>query len=169
MKSSSDKNIQAVTSGHIQKPAGHENMAQGKIFASLPPVESNLSMPASTAATPSGGDSVRPPKLKPIEAIIMLAVSGGVLAASYRAWWSIGVAEAWGFVTGGICVWLVVREHLWNWPVGLANNIFFFVLFLHGRLYADMSLQYEPANRLSWFGHLWLVKLDFRRSKPHRA
>jgi len=34
-----------------------------------------------------------------------------------------------------------VREHLWNWPVGLANNILFFALFLQGRLYADMSLQ----------------------------
>ena len=64
-----------------------------------------------------------------------------MLAASYLGWWAIGVTEAWGFVTGGICVWLVVREHLWNWPVGLANNVFFFVLFLHGRLYADMSLQ----------------------------
>lgn len=71
----------------------------------------------------------------------MMVISALVLAASYQAWWSIGVAEAWGFVTGGVCVWLVVREHVWNWPVGLANNVFFFVLFLHGRLYADMSLQ----------------------------
>lgn len=71
----------------------------------------------------------------------MLCVSVLVLTASYRGWWAIGVAEAWGFVTGGVCVWLVVREHLWNWPVGLANNLFFFVLFLRGRLYADMSLQ----------------------------
>ncbi|HWI57511.1 MAG TPA: nicotinamide riboside transporter PnuC [Bacillota bacterium] len=71
----------------------------------------------------------------------MTGISLLVLAASYRSWWSIGVAEAWGFVTGGICVWLVVREHLWNWPIGLANNLFFFLLFLRGRLYADMGLQ----------------------------
>ncbi|HEY2082634.1 MAG TPA: nicotinamide riboside transporter PnuC [Verrucomicrobiae bacterium] len=71
----------------------------------------------------------------------MLIVSVLLLAASYRNWWTIDVEEAWGFVTGGICVWLVVREHLWNWPIGLANNIVFFVLFLRGRLYADMSLQ----------------------------
>ncbi len=71
----------------------------------------------------------------------MILVSALVLAASYAGWWSIAPTEAWGFVTGGLCVWLVVREHLWNWPIGLANNIFFFVLFLRGRLYADMSLQ----------------------------
>jgi nicotinamide mononucleotide transporter len=71
----------------------------------------------------------------------MLVVSALVLAASHWGWWPIAVTEAWGFVTGGVCVWLVVREHLWNWPVGLANNVFFFALFWHGRLYADMSLQ----------------------------
>ena len=71
----------------------------------------------------------------------MLAVSTLVLAASHLGWWPVAVTEAWGFVTGGICVWLVVREHLWNWPVGLANNVFFFVLFWRSRLYADMGLQ----------------------------
>ncbi|HWQ92421.1 MAG TPA: nicotinamide riboside transporter PnuC [Clostridia bacterium] len=76
-----------------------------------------------------------------VEVVAMGLISTVVLVASYGTWWSIGVAEAWGFVTGGICVWLVVREHVWNWPVGLANNVFFFVLFLKGRLYADMSLQ----------------------------
>jgi nicotinamide mononucleotide transporter len=54
---------------------------------------------------------------------------------------SISPAEAWGFVTGGACVWLAVRERPLSWPVGLANNAFFLVLFLRGRLYADMGLQ----------------------------
>lgn len=51
------------------------------------------------------------------------------------------MTEVFGFATGGICVWLVVREHIWNWPVGLANNVFFFALFWQSRLYADMVLQ----------------------------
>jgi nicotinamide mononucleotide transporter len=75
------------------------------------------------------------------ELATMVAVSILVLLASYARWWSVGVTEAWGFVTGGVCVWLVVRESVWNWPIGLANNLFFFALFLQGRLFADMSLQ----------------------------
>lgn len=73
-----------------------------------------------------------------------LAMAGGALAVllpSHLGWWSIAPTEAWGFATGGVCVWLVVREHVANWPIGLANTIFFFVLFLQARLYADMGLQ----------------------------
>jgi nicotinamide mononucleotide transporter len=108
--------------------------------------------------------------LKPREVLAMLVISTLVLAASYRAWWAIGVAEAWGFVTGGICVWLVVREHLWNWPVGLANNVFFFVLFLRSRLYADMALQvvYLGLGVYGWlnwlFGGKNRTKLEISRT-----
>jgi nicotinamide mononucleotide transporter len=50
-------------------------------------------------------------------------------------------AELLGFVTGAVGVWLTVRANLWNFPVGLANNLFFLVLFWAARLYADASLQ----------------------------
>jgi nicotinamide mononucleotide transporter len=76
-----------------------------------------------------------------VETAGVLAASAFILVASYAEWWPVGVVEAWGFASGLICVWLVVREHVWNWPVGLANNVFFFALFFHSRLYADMGLQ----------------------------
>ncbi len=79
--------------------------------------------------------------LRSVEIGVMAGASLLILLLSYRVWWSISVTEAWGFVTGGVCVWLVVREHLWNWPIGISNNIVFFFLFIHGRLFADMSLQ----------------------------
>ncbi|MEV5281907.1 MULTISPECIES: nicotinamide riboside transporter PnuC [unclassified Streptomyces] len=49
--------------------------------------------------------------------------------------------EILGFATGALCVWLVARQHIANWPVGLANNVFFIVLFLQAGLYADAGLQ----------------------------
>lgn len=87
----------------------------------------------------------------------MVIASVLVLLASYLVWWPIGIAEAWGFVTGGICVWLVVREHMWNWPVGLANNVFFFALFFQGRLFADMGLQavYFGLGLYGWMNWLF--------------
>jgi len=50
-------------------------------------------------------------------------------------------AELLGFATGAAGVWLTVRARIWNFPVGLANNLFFLVLFWAARLYADAGLQ----------------------------
>ncbi|WP_441248044.1 nicotinamide riboside transporter PnuC [Kitasatospora sp. McL0602] len=50
-------------------------------------------------------------------------------------------AELLGFATGAVGVWLTVRAKVWNFPVGIANNVFFLVLFWGARLYADAALQ----------------------------
>lgn len=55
--------------------------------------------------------------------------------------WQTSWTEILGFVTGAVCVWLVARQHIANWPVGIANNVFFIVLFAQAGLYADAGLQ----------------------------
>ncbi|MET9605764.1 nicotinamide riboside transporter PnuC [Streptomyces sp. NPDC006512] len=55
--------------------------------------------------------------------------------------WSTSWTEILGFATGAVCVWLVGRQHVANWPVGIANNVFFIVLFTQAGLYADAGLQ----------------------------
>jgi nicotinamide mononucleotide transporter len=61
--------------------------------------------------------------------------------------------EILGFVTGAACVLLAVREHVWTWPVGIANNIFFLVLFWETKLYADSLLQifYIVVSIYGWW------------------
>ncbi|MFG2982655.1 nicotinamide riboside transporter PnuC [Streptomyces sp. NPDC048258] len=54
---------------------------------------------------------------------------------------SMSWTEVLGFATGALCVWLVARQHIANWPIGIANNIFFIVLFARAGLYADAGLQ----------------------------
>jgi len=49
--------------------------------------------------------------------------------------------EALGFLFGALCVWAVAKQYSWNWPVGLASNVMFFVLFIGYGLYADAILQ----------------------------
>jgi nicotinamide mononucleotide transporter len=55
--------------------------------------------------------------------------------------WYMSWTEVLGFATGALCVWLVARQHVANWPVGIANNVFFIVLFARAGLYADAGLQ----------------------------
>jgi nicotinamide mononucleotide transporter len=64
--------------------------------------------------------------------------------------------EAAGVVTGAVCVWLTVRENVWNFPLGLANVTLFSVLFFGAKLYADAGLQvvYFFLGLSGWY--LWL-------------
>jgi nicotinamide mononucleotide transporter len=64
--------------------------------------------------------------------------------------------EFLGFITGAICVWLCVKENVWNWPTGIANNIFYIVVFWASGLYADSLLQwiYIAISIYGWWN--WL-------------
>lgn len=35
----------------------------------------------------------------------------------------------------------MATQQLWNWPAGMANNLFFLALFVRYGLYADAGLQ----------------------------
>ena len=80
-----------------------------------------------------------------------------LLLASYKKSLPISPAEAFGFLTGALCVWLVVKENVWNWPVGITNNIFFVLLFWKSQLFADMTLQflYIALGILGWYQWLY--------------
>ena len=75
------------------------------------------------------------------EAALLLIPSAALLLVAWFKWAPIDFTEACGFVTGAVCVWLVTRGNIWNWPIGLVNNLFFAVLFWRARLFADMGLQ----------------------------
>ncbi|MFB9662599.1 nicotinamide riboside transporter PnuC [Glycomyces mayteni] len=49
--------------------------------------------------------------------------------------------EVLGFVSGALCVWLVARQHIANWGIGIFNCLMFIVLFTQWGLYADAGLQ----------------------------
>jgi nicotinamide mononucleotide transporter len=50
-------------------------------------------------------------------------------------------AELLGFGTGLLCVALVVRQHIANWPIGILNVLLLMVVFWTAGLYADAWLQ----------------------------
>jgi nicotinamide mononucleotide transporter len=63
------------------------------------------------------------------------------------------LSEILGFITGAACVVLAVKENVWNWPIGIINNVFFLLLFWHSRLYADALLQvvYVAIGLYGWW------------------
>jgi nicotinamide mononucleotide transporter len=65
-------------------------------------------------------------------------------------------AELLGFVTGVVNVWLVARQRIWNWPVGIANVLLLMLLFWTAGLYADAGLQlvYVGLGLYGWW--VWL-------------
>ena len=76
-----------------------------------------------------------------IEAVAVIALCAALLLCEWQKWLPLDLTEALGFATGAACVWLVTRGNIWNWPIGLANNVFFADLFWRTRLFADFGLQ----------------------------
>jgi nicotinamide mononucleotide transporter len=52
------------------------------------------------------------------------------------------LVEILGFLSGAVNVWLLARQNIWNWPIGLANNALYVVVFLSAGLYGDAGLQF---------------------------
>ena len=70
----------------------------------------------------------------------------------------LSLTEALGFVTGALCVWLLARRNIWNWPIGIGNNLFYLVVFLKAGLYADGVLQIFYAGLAVYGWWSWLQK-----------
>jgi nicotinamide mononucleotide transporter len=86
----------------------------------------------------------------------MAVLSAACLIAAVAGWLPFSLTETLGFVTGAVCVYLVVKEHIWNYPIGLANSLFFLVLFAEKRIYGDAGLQivYVILGIHGWYS--WL-------------
>ena len=80
------------------------------------------------------------------------------------------LTEILGFVTGAASVWLAAKDNVWNWPIGIANSVFFLFLFFTAGLYANSALQifYILIGFYGWYE--WLrggeakTRLDIART-----
>jgi nicotinamide mononucleotide transporter PnuC len=73
--------------------------------------------------------------------------------------------EIWGFITGAVCVGLQVKQNIWNWPIGIANNVLYVIVFWQSGLFADCGLQVLYIV-ISIYGFL---ELAARRGAAHAA
>jgi nicotinamide mononucleotide transporter len=64
--------------------------------------------------------------------------------------------EVFGFVTGAVNVWLLARQNIWNWPIGIANNLAYLTLFATSGLYGDAGLQAVYIALAVYGWRLWI-------------
>jgi nicotinamide mononucleotide transporter len=112
----------------------------------------------------------RPARETLIFSALLLVISAVACAsgwAGYSTW-----LEVASFITGAVCVWLTVKESVWNFPIGLVNSATFLVVFFESHLFADAGLQivYFVLTALGWY--MWLkggegrTELRISRSSP---
>jgi nicotinamide mononucleotide transporter len=81
----------------------------------------------------------------------------------------LGAPVSWieiiGFVTGAACVYGVARQKLWNWPIGILNNLAFIILFLGAGLYGETVLQVIFAAVAVYGWYNWLRGKDSTDSR----
>lgn len=66
--------------------------------------------------------------------------------------------DLFGFITGIICVYMIVKENDWNWSIGIVNSVILLIVFLKGNLYAQVGLQalYAIEGFFGWYK--WLQR-----------
>jgi nicotinamide mononucleotide transporter len=105
------------------------------------------------AALPTPGMAARIRRHLVIAGLLMAtALVAGLAFATKKA----GAIEAFAFVTGALCVWLVVRQSVWNFPLGLLNVAAYSYVFYNYKLYADAGLQIAFFGLIVIGWYLWL-------------
>lgn len=61
-----------------------------------------------------------------------------------------------GLVSGLLCVWLLIRQNVWTFPIGLIYSFVSVAVFMEQRLYSDVVLSgyYVLMNGYGWY--YWL-------------
>ena len=106
------------------------------------------------------------PIMRRLDLGIAIAVVVGLAVAIWRYRLVSDIAELLGFLTGIACVYLVIYEHVWNFPLGIASNIFFFALFVRAGLYGDAGLQVVYIG-LAVQGWYWWLRGGRHRTTLH--
>ncbi len=74
--------------------------------------------------------------------------------------WDTLATMAWleftGLASGLLCVWLLIRQNVWTFPIGLIYSVVSVAVFIEARLYADVLLSgyYVLMNAYGWY--YWL-------------
>lgn len=71
--------------------------------------------------------------------------------------------EAFGVITGILCVYLAAKNKIWGWPIAIISVIIYIFIFIEAKLYADTGLQvyFLFMNIYGWY--YWSRKPDHHK------
>ena len=74
--------------------------------------------------------------------------------------------EAAGLVSGVLCVWLLIKEHILTFPIGMLYAVVTVIVVARALLFADvlLNLYYVLMNAYGWY--YWLYGGQQRASRP---
>ncbi|MCH8256692.1 MAG: nicotinamide mononucleotide transporter [Proteobacteria bacterium] len=66
---------------------------------------------------------------------------------------AINLFELAGLLSGLLCVWLLIRQSIWTWPIGLVYSLVSLVVFMQTKLYSEFGLHiyYAVMNAYGWY------------------
>ncbi|RYG68744.1 nicotinamide riboside transporter PnuC [bacterium] len=99
-----------------------------------------------------------------IAAALFFVIAVVLLGAAFKG--AMPWTEVLGALTGAAGVYLTVKRSIWNFPIGLANNLFFGILFFESRLYNDMGLQVVYFVLGVWGWAVWAQGLSRNEVLP---
>jgi nicotinamide mononucleotide transporter len=69
---------------------------------------------------------------------------------------AMSLIEIFGLITGALAVWLLIKQNIWTWPVGIAYIAASLYIFYSARLYADFAVHifYLIMSFYGWY--YWL-------------
>ena len=70
--------------------------------------------------------------------------------------------EVLGLISGLLCVWLLIRENVLTFPIGLIYAMLTVVVVYNEKLYADvfLNIYYVGMNAYGWFFWLSLIHIS---------
>ena len=69
-----------------------------------------------------------------------------MLYAFYEQLAAINLFEWAGLVSGLLCVWLLIKQNIWAWPIGLGYSLVSLAVFMQTKLYSEFVLHIYYAG-----------------------
>ena len=66
-----------------------------------------------------------------------------------------GLIEIFGLISGALAVWLLIKQNIWTWPIGISYIAASIYIFYGAKLYADLALHVFFSRKQVHIMNFW--------------